>query len=277
MPEPAARAGFQGQALKFAWVAPRVALATFSRPAQLNTLSLELLDELERALQAAREGSAAALVLTGEGKAFCAGAELKLFLDPRAPIGDTPSQWRDCYIARLAALFDSFENMPFAVIAAINGYALGGGAEMALSADFRLMSEAARFGLPETRLGAIPGGGGVQKLIRHLGRTKALEWTILGEHLDAATLERYGLLYRVTASEALLDASIALAHKIAALSPAAVAQAKRCVYVSEDVDLRSATRFGVEALATLMGTSEWREGVNAFLEKRAPRFVGSGT
>lgn len=273
MPDPGARAGSGGRALRFEWAAPRVALATFTRAGQLNTLSLELLDELELALQAARAGGAAALVLTGQGRAFCAGAELKLFLDPDAPIGSTPAQWRDRYIARLAGLFDRFEDMPFPIVAAINGYALGGGAEMALSADFRLMSRTAKFGLPETRLGAIPGGGGVQKLIRHLGRAKALEWTILGEHKEAGELDRLGLLYKATSPETLLEESVALGRRIAELSPAAVAQAKRCVYVSEDADLRTATRFGVEALATLMGTSEWREGVDAFLGKRPPRFV----
>lgn len=273
MPDRAARDGFAGRALRFEWAAPRIALATFTRPEQLNTLSLELLEELQLSLETARTWRAAALILTGEGRAFCAGADLNLFLDERAPIGAAPEQWRDRYIAPLAELFDSFEEMPFPVIAAINGYALGGGAEMALSADFRLMARTAKFALPETRLGATPGAGGVQKLIRHVGRAKALEWTILGEHVDAEELDRRGLLCGVTDAEALLDASLGLARRIVALSPSAVAQVKRSVYVAEDADLRTARRFGVEALAGLMGTAEWREGVNAFLEKRAPRFV----
>lgn len=273
MPDARASTGFTGRALSLAWPVPRVALATFTRAADLNTLSLDLVEELRAALHDARARRAAALVLTGQGRAFCAGADLTLFLDPAAPIGGTPDQWRDRYIAPLAELFDSFEEMPFPIIAAINGYALGGGAEMALSADFRLMSEEAKFGLPETRLGAIPGAGGVQKLIRHLGRARALEWSILGRHLDAQALDHAGLLYKRTSGESLLDEALALAGAIAALSPAAVAQAKRTVYASEDADLRTARRFGVEALASLMSTAEWREGVNAFLEKRAPRFV----
>lgn len=273
MPEARATTGFTGRALTFSWPVPRVALVTFTRAADLNTLSLALLEELRSALGNARARRAAALVLTGQGRAFCAGAELKLFLDPAAPIGSAPDQWRDRYIGPVAELFDSFEEMPFPIIAAINGYALGGGAEMALSADFRLMAEDAKFGLPETRLGAIPGAGGVQKLIRHLGRTKALEWSILGQHLDAKALDQAGLLYKLTPAASLLDDALTLAGTIAALSPAAVAQAKRTVYASEDADLRTARRFGVEALTSLMSTTEWREGVNAFLEKRAPCFI----
>ena len=272
MPDQSARNAFTGQALRFEWRS-RVAVATFTRADELNSLSLELVDELRRALQMAKAGRAAALILTGEGRAFCAGAHLKLFLHESAPIGTTGAEWRDRYIAPIAELFDSFEEMPFPVIAAINGYALGGGAEMAISADFRLMSRTAKLGFPETKLGATPGAGGVQKLIRHLGRTKALAWTILAEQLTAEDLHEAGMLYAVTEPEDLLAEALKLAEKISRLSPAAVAQAKRSVYVSEDADLRTARRFGLESLAGLMGTVEWREGVNAFLEKRPPRFV----
>lgn len=273
MPESVSREGFEAGALRFEWRRKRVAVATFTRAEELNSLSLELVAELRQALDAARLGRASALILTGEGRAFCAGAHLKLFLQEEAPIGTTAAQWRDNYIAPIAALFDSFEEMPYPVIAAVNGYALGGGAEMAISADFRLMSKTAKLGFPETRLGATPGAGGVQKLVRFVGRTRALQWTILGEHLDARELQEAGMLYAVTEPDALLSEAVALAEKIAELSPSAVAQAKRSVYVSEDADLRTARRFGVEALAGLMGTEEWLEGVNAFLEKRPPRFV----
>lgn len=273
MPKTASRENFQGQALRFEWQRKRVAIATFTRPDALNSLSLELAAELRQALDAAQQGQASALILTGEGRAFCVGAHLKLFLQEEAPIGTTAAEWRDNYIGPIAALFDSFEEMPFPVIAAINGYALGGGAEMAISTDFRLMSNTAKIGFPETRLGAIPAAGGVQKLVRYVGRAKALKWTVLGEHLGPQELDEAGMLYAVTEPAELLPQAIALAEKIADLSPAAVAQAKCSVYLSEDADLRTARRFGVQALGGLMGTEEWLEGVNAFLEKRPPKFV----
>jgi enoyl-CoA hydratase/carnithine racemase len=264
---------FVGKALRLEWPRKRVALATFTRAKELNTLSLELLSELRRALAIATRHRAAALILTGEGRAFCAGASLKLFLDEHAPIGRTPAEWRDRYLAPTAALFDSFEQAPFPVIAAINGYALGGGGEMALSSDFRIMSRTAKFGLPETKIGATPAAGGVQKLIRHVGRTKALEWIILSTHIDAAAMEKAGLLFAVTEPDQLVATALDLAEQISRLSPAAIAQAKRSIYVSEDADLQTAQRFGLEALCSLMSTSEWREGVTSFLEKRPPRFV----
>lgn len=272
MPDAPPRSGFTGRAVRFEWRPKRVAVATFTRADELNSLSLELLDELRHVLDAAKLGRASALILTGDGRAFCVGAELKLFLREDAPIGRTGAEWCDNYIMPLAELFDSFEEMHYPVIAAVNGYALGGGAEMAISADFRLMARTAKLGFPETRLGATPAAGGVQKLIRHVGRTRALKWGILGEHLTAEELDAAGMLYAVTERQTLLPEAIALAEKIADLSPSAVAQAKRSIYVAEDADLRTARRFGVQALAGLMRTPEWMEGVNAFLEKRPARF-----
>lgn len=266
------RKEFVGLAVALRWHG-RVAVATFTRADELNSLSLEMVDGLRLALATAKAGRAVALVLTGEGRAFCVGAQLKLFLDERAPIGRAGPEWRDNYIAPVAELFDSFEEMPFPIIAAVNGYALGGGAEMAISSDFRIMARTAKLGFPETRLGATPGAGGVQKLVRHLGRTKALEWSLLGEHLSAEELDRAGLLYAVVEPDELIRSALQLAQKFCKLSPAAVAQAKRSVYVSEDADLRTARRYGVEALTGLMGSREWLEGVNAFLEKREPDFA----
>lgn len=249
-----------------------MALVTFERPDELNSLSLQLISEIGRALDLADGSKAAALILTGSGRAFCAGADLKLLTSDKSPIGRSPIELRDRYLAPLAKLFDSFEERPYPIIAAINGYALGGGCEMALSADFRLMARGARLGLPEVMLGAIPGAGGVQKLIRHVGRAKALEWILLGSHVSAEEAERRGLIVEVTEPDQLMPRALALADRIAQLGPTAIAQAKTSVYVAEDADLRTARRFGIEALTTLAGTAEWREGVTAFIEKRKPRF-----
>jgi len=134
------------------------------------------------------------------------------------------------------------------------------------------MSKAARIGVPEVKLGAIPGAGGVQKLGRHIGRSRAIEWVLLGKHYTAADAAQAGLIYEVTEPDALLPAALALAEKLKALSPLAIAQGKSAVYTAEDVDLATARRTGLEALALLVGSADWVEGMGAFMEKRAPRF-----
>ncbi len=263
---------FVGEAVSLTWPAPQVALATMTRAAQMNTLTLALLAELDRALDIAAADGARAMILTGSGRAFCCGAHLDYFTDPRSPTGRTPFEVRDNYLARIAALFDRFETTRFPIIAAINGYALGGGCEMAISADFRLMSTIARIGVPEVRLGAIPGAGGVQKLGRHIGRSRAIEWVLLGRHYTAEEAGRAGLLFAVTEPDGLLPAALALAGTIKTLSPLAIAQGKAATYVGEDMDLASARRFGLEALSLLVGSPDWTEGMAAFMEKREPRF-----
>lgn len=259
-------------ATTLAWPDPAIALVTMTRAAEMNTLTLELLAEMEQALDEAERRKARAMIVTGSGRAFCCGAHLKYFTDRSSPIGRTGIEVRDNYLRRIALLFDRIEMMPFPVIAAINGYALGGGCEMALACDFRLMADGAKLGLPEIRIGATPGAGGVQKLQRHIGRGKALEWILLGKHIEAEEAERHGLLYQRVAPEKLADAAMALAQQIRTLAPRAIAQAKASIHVSADVDLRSARRYGLEALAMLVDGEEWREGMFAFVEKRAPRF-----
>lgn len=263
---------FCGVAIDFTWPAETVALVTMNRAEEMNTLSLELIHELDRALDIATAAKARALIVMGSGRAFCCGAHLDYFTDRNSPIGHSGIELRDNYLALIASLFDRFEAMAFPVIAAINGFALGGGCEMAISADFRLMSKTAKIGVPEVRLGAIPGAGGVQKLGRHIGRSRAIEWTLLGKHYTAEEAERAGLIYAVTEPDELLSHALALAEQLKALSPLAIAQAKASVYVSEDVDLATARRFGLEALALLVGSPDWREGMAAFHEKRKPHF-----
>ncbi len=264
--------GFKGKALSLTWPSARVALATMIRAREMNTLTLELLDELGLALDIAARDGARALILTGSGRAFCCGAHLDYFTDPDSPIGRTGFDVRDRYLARIAAVFDRFEAMAFPVVAAINGWALGGGCEMAISADFRLMAQGAKIGVPEVRLGAIPGAGGVQKLARHVGRGTAIDWTLTGRHVTAEEAERRGLLTAISPPDSLLADALALAERLAALSPRAVAQAKAAIYAGEDLDRASSTRFGLEALALLVGSPDWREGMQAFQDKREPDF-----
>jgi enoyl-CoA hydratase/carnithine racemase len=243
-----------------------------TRAVEMNTLTLELIAEMGQALDVCTAEKARALILTGSGRAFCCGAHLYYFTDPKSPIGKSQFEIRDNYLAKIGGLYDRFETMAFPIVAAINGFALGGGCEMAISADFRLMSRTARIGVPEVKLGAIPGAGGVQKLGRHIGRGRAIEWVLLGKHYTAAEATDAGLIYEVTEPDALLPAALALAEKLKALSPLAIAQGKATVYTAEDVDLATARRTGLEALALLVGSADWVEGMGAFRDKRTPRF-----
>ncbi|HEY0266873.1 MAG TPA: enoyl-CoA hydratase-related protein [Rhizomicrobium sp.] len=262
---------FVGQALRLDWVERAVAQITLTRPAQMNTLSQEFLAEFGRALDLIDVEGTRALIVTGQDRAFCCGAHLKYFAGPQASM-DLPVEARDRYFARIAVLFDRLEELSFPTIAAVNGYALGGGCELALSCDFRVLAEHAKIGLPETKLGAIAGAGGVQKLIRHVGRSKALDWILRATHIDAATADRHGLCAAVVPGDRLLSTALALALEMRQLGPRALAQSKRAIYLSEDADLRSARRFGIEALSILVGGKEWREGMQAFADKRAPGF-----
>ncbi len=260
-----------GYATEFDWAAARIARVTMTRAAEMNTLSHELLDELEAALaRAAREG-ARALIITGSGRAFCCGAHLKYF-DESAHGPDHRFDVRDGYLAKIAALFDRIESLPLPVIAAINGYALGGGFELALACDLRVMSKTARIGLPEVKLGATPGAGGVQKLQKFCGRGKAFEWILLARQIDWQQAERAGLLCDATEPDALMARALDLAGELCRHSPRALAQCKASIHLAGDVDQRSAMRFGIEALAALVDSADWREGMSAFKEKRAPEF-----
>ncbi|MFI4986601.1 MAG: enoyl-CoA hydratase/isomerase family protein [Alphaproteobacteria bacterium] len=262
----------RGVAVTLSWPEADIALATMTRSREMNTLSLELLHELDAALTASLEEGARALIVAGAGRAFCAGAHLQYFVaaDPR--IGGAPFDLRDRYLAPIASLFDRIEAAPIPVIAAINGYALGGGCELALACDFRLMAGEAHIGLPETRIGALAGAGGVQKLHRLVGRGKALEWILLGAHVAAEEALAHGLVTAVHPAAELMAASLQLARRFRHLGARAVAQSKMAVHACGDADLANARRIGLEALTTLIGGPEWIEGMRAFMEKRPPRF-----
>ena len=262
----------KNNALELEWPERGIAVATLKRPAEMNTLTLDLIDGLQEAIETCRAKKARALIIVGSGRAFCGGAHIKYFTQPDSPIGNTAFEIRDNYLRRVSSLFDDLEETPFVIIAAINGYALGGGMELALACDFRLMSRTAKAGLPEVVLGATPNSGGVQKLHRFVGRAKALEWILLGEHIGAEELERRGMVYRVTEPEELFEEAMVLARRLRSLSPQGIAQAKTSIYMSGDMDLRSARRSGIEALTALIGREDWTEGMNAFVEKRKPNF-----
>jgi enoyl-CoA hydratase/carnithine racemase len=264
--------GLTGNALTLSWPQPDIALATMVRERELNTLSLELLVELDHALNAAVAGGARALIITGQGRAFCAGAHLRYFTEEDSRIGGGTFALRDRYLELIAVLFDRIETLPIPVIAAINGFALGGGCELSLACDFRLMADHAKIGVPEVRIGALAGAGGVQKLHRLVGRGKALEWILLGSHVTAPEALARGMLTSVHAASDLMPAALELAGRFRLLGPRAVAQSKMAVRMCGDADLNTARSIGLEALSMLIGGPEWQEGMAAFMEKRLPRF-----
>ena len=261
-----------GEALTLTWPHRDIALVTMTREREMNTLSLELLKELDEALTASVDGGARALVITGQGRAFCAGAHLRYFTEGDARIGAGSFALRDHYLQPIATVFDRIEMLPIPVIAAINGFALGGGCEMSVACDFRLMADHAKIGVPEVRIGALAGAGGVQKLHRLVGRGKALEWILLGSHIPAAEALAHGLVTAIHPAADLLPAALELAARFRLLGPRAVAQSKMAVRMCGDADLATARNIGLEALAMLIDGPEWQEGMNAFMEKREPRF-----
>jgi len=262
---------FVGKALSLSWIERGICLITLTRPKEMNTLSLDFISEFNQALDLIERFGTRALIVTGQERAFCCGAHLRYFAGPDAQILNSFDA-RDRYLADIAVLFDRLEEMMFPTIAAINGFALGGGCELALSCDFRILADHVKIGLPETRLGAVAGAGGVQKLARHVGRGKALDWILRGLHIDAQTADKNGLCSAVVPGEKLLQTALDLALEMRKLGPKAIAQSKRSVYLSEDADLRTARRFGIEALSMLVGGDEWKEGMKAFIEKTPPAF-----
>lgn len=261
-----------GKALTLTWPQPDIALVAMEREREMNTLSLELLAELDQALTASVDGGARALIITGEGRAFCAGAHLRYFTETDPRIGSGSFALRDRYLQPIATVFDRIETLPIPVIAAINGFALGGGCEMSLACDFRVMADHAKIGVPEVRIGALAGAGGVQKLHRLVGRGKAQEWILLGSHVTAAEALAHGLVTSVQPAAQLLPAAFELAGRFRLLGPRAVAQSKMAVRMCGDADLTTARNIGLEALAMLIDAPEWQEGMTAFMEKRPPRF-----
>ena len=240
-----------------------------NRPDKLNALNREVLAELEAVLAAAREDTAVrALVLTGTGeKAFVAGADITEFQGLSAGQAEALSR-------RGQQLFDAIEGSPIPVIAAVNGFALGGGCELAMACHLRFASSNSRFGQPEVKLGLIPGYGGTQRLPRLVGRGRALELLLTGAMIDAATAHAWGLVNRVVEPGELRDATQTIAEAILAVSPVAVAH---CLAAVTGGDGQPIGR-GLELEASLFGrcaTSEdMREGVAAFLDKRPAQFPG---
>ena len=248
---------------------PGIWLLTVNRPKALNALAPQVLGDIAAATRAVvAEASARCLLVTGAGdRAFIAGADIAAM--SAMPVLDARE-----FALQGHATLRAFELAPFPVIALVNGFALGGGCELALACDFIIASEKAVFGQPEVNLGICPGFGGTQRLTRVVGKSMALELVTTGRQVKADEAQRIGLANHVVPPEALLAKGLELARMIAAKGPVAVKFSKHLVQHGQDMDLANANTFEADVFALLCATDDKREGMAAFLEKRAPTFSG---
>jgi len=246
-----------------------IGLLTINRPEKMNAISQELTAELSQLLdEIENDEKLRVLVITGSGdKAFVAGADINELVNRDARLGLRVSRERQ-------QIFSRIENLHVPVIAAVNGYALGGGLELALACSIRICSETAQFGAPEVKLGIIPGDGGTQRLPRLVGQGRAMEMIITGDFIDAREAHRIGLVNKVLPPDKLKGEAMELAKKIASRPPLAVRYAKEAVNRSQEGD--TASGFALESYLHALSctTEDKKEGVSAFLEKRKGKFKG---
>lgn len=248
-------------------VLEQVRLITLQRPEALNALNTQLLSELAEQLGIAGADSATrVVVITGSRKAFAAGADINEMAE-RDLVGILNDP-------RLAA-WQRITAFSKPLIAAINGYALGGGCELAMHADILIAGSDARFGQPEINLGIMPGAGGTQRLMRAVGKSLAMQMVLTGEPIDARQAQQAGLVSEITEPELTVERALAIAQRIASKAPLAVRLAKEALLKAQDTDLASGLRFERHAFTLLAGTQDRAEGIAAFQEKRQPRFTGA--
>ena len=243
-----------------------IALMTIDRPEALNALNSTVIAELEQVVtELENDGTIRAMILTGEGRSFVAGADI----GEQYPLDlDGGRRWGQ----RGSALFRRVEKLEFPTIAAVNGFALGGGCELAMSCDIILASEKAKFGQPEVGLGITPGFSGTQRLPRRVGVAKAKELIFSGRTVKADEAERIGLVNAVYAPEALLDGAMEMARSFAKNAPIAVKYAKACIDRGMQTDIDSGIACENELFAMCFATADQKEGMGAFLEKRTAEF-----
>ncbi|MFQ3568324.1 MAG: enoyl-CoA hydratase-related protein [Aggregatilineales bacterium] len=248
---------------------PKIVLLTFNRPNKLNALSTGLIAELASHLKTIEaDPEVRVVIMTGAGeRAFMAGGDIKDYNSY-----DFQGFVHHQFVAR--ELYDSIERFPLPVIAAVRGYAMGGGFELALCCDIIIAAEDAIFGLPEGTLGLSPGGGGTQRLTRACGRYVAADLLLAERRLDAQRAYQLGLVAEVTTPEALIPKCVEKAHAIIKVAPLAVREMKRLIRQGEDAALPTALSFEQEVLFRLYNTEDAKEGVRAFVEKRPPNFTG---
>ncbi|MBU8536794.1 enoyl-CoA hydratase [Falsiroseomonas tokyonensis] len=243
----------------------RVGVITLNRPKALNALCDQLMTELGEALRAYdADPAVGAIVVTGSEKAFAAGADIKEMKDR-----DFPAIYFDDFIGKR---WEDVLRIQKPVIAAVAGFALGGGCELAMMCDLILAADNAKFGQPEINLGVIPGAGGSQRLTRAIGKSKAMEMILTARMMDAAEAERANLVARVVPVADLLPEALKMGEKIASLSAPSVAMAKEAVNAAFETTLREGVRLERRLFQSLFATDDQKEGMSAFAEKRKPAF-----
>jgi enoyl-CoA hydratase len=248
---------------------PSIYLLTVNRPKSLNALNAETLDEIAAAVaEVGKDSGARALLVTGAGeKAFVAGADI-------SQMQDFDSAQAQAFSERGNRAFRAFELLPVPAVALVNGYALGGGCELAMACDWIVASERAQFGQPEVNLGVVAGFGGTQRLTRLVGRAMAMDLLVTGRLIKADEALRIGLVNQVVAPELLRDKGLEIARMIASKGPVAVRLTKQIVQRGQDLDLANACQQEAYAFGLTCATADQKEGMKAFLEKRPARFTG---
>ncbi|MGH7829128.1 MAG: enoyl-CoA hydratase/isomerase family protein, partial [Candidatus Binatia bacterium] len=246
-----------------------ISVVQLNRPQKKNAFNAELRNEMEAVLkEIAGDPKQRVVIVTGGEEFFCAGADIGEIQEA------TTAQAAYRHAREFQLLFDQIEALPQPVIAAVAGYALGGGCELALACDFRIASEGARFGLPEIKIGAFPGGGGTQRLPRLIGAAKAKEIILTGDPISAEEALSFGLVMKVVAKDKLLQEANTFACKLAALPRLALEASKMLINRGLEVDLASGLEMEARCFGNLAASHDLREGVAAFLEKRKPTFTG---
>lgn len=242
-----------------------VALITLNRPKALNALCKGLMTELSNALETfERDSTINALVLTGSEKAFAAGADIKEMQN---------NTYADCITGNFLSDWSRVARLQKPIIAAVNGYALGGGCELAMMCDIIYAGDKAKFGQPEIAIGTIPGAGGTQRLTRVAGKSKAMEICLTGNMIDAVEAERIGLVSKVVPADKLVEEAVKLADKISTHSPLIVQLCKEAVNTAFEVSLQEGLKFERRHFHATFSTKDQKEGMSAFVEKRAPKFT----
>ncbi|MFH9968097.1 enoyl-CoA hydratase [Streptomyces mirabilis] len=243
----------------------RTALLTLNRPHALNALNLQVMNEVVAATEALdRDPDVGCIVLTGSAKAFAAGADIKEM---------RPQSYLDMYLSDWFTAWDRLGQLRTPTVAAVAGYALGGGCELAMHCDILLAADTAVFGQPEIKLGVIPGIGGSQRLTRAVGKAKAMELCLTGRTMDAAEAERAGLVSRVVPADELLGEALAVAETVAGMSLPVAMMAKEAVARAFETTLAEGVRFERRLFHAVFATADQKEGMSAFIDKRPPHFT----
>lgn len=245
-----------------------IAIITFNREDKLNAMNSAIVSRLTEYLHKVNDSAHIRIaILTGKGRAFVAGADISEYSE------QTPIEFME-YQRRSRAMFDAIEKNKKVIIAAVNGYALGGGFELVLACDLVVASSGVKMGLPEIHLGLLPGGGGTQRLSRLIGRNRTKHYLLSGKRMTSEEAEHLGIIHTVCAPDQLMDTAMNIAEDLAARAPLAIQEGKRLINEGLEASLETAISYEGLILANLYQTADADEGIRAFIEKRKPIFRG---